>query len=189
METHAAEMNAAFTLMEEEKFQEAMALYQKLSALGLVEADVAIADMYQNGRGVDVNIDRAEEIYINAAATGNIWAEYTLACFYEETERDELAIPILRELACEQHLASLNRLGRFLQYGLGCEVDPAGALRFRNAAADQGHIWALKWRALRYLKGENGNLKRLYAFFVYARAFSIIFRCVFFYPGDPRLSE
>lgn len=181
------QMVHAATLIDGGQFDDAIALYRHLISMGVPEAEVALASLYEDGDIIEKDLGKAEEMYKNAAKSGNLWARYNLAAFFERAGRDVQARELLLELIPYEYPPAMNRLANFIAIGKGGPRDFDRALNLRERAAHRGHVWALKWLAREYKSGRFGYFRVPYCLWLYLRATMIIFAAAGRKPTDIRL--
>jgi len=140
-----AQQNVAL-LLDEEGEQNAVeaAHFYKLAALqGLTEAEFALGSCYEEGTGVDVDLEEAKRWYARAAEKGDTDSEYALGFCYDDGGRgvdvdfEEARRWYARAAAKGDPDAQVN-LGFLYEKGKGVEVDFDEAKRLYELAAAQG---------------------------------------------------
>lgn len=114
---------------------------------GRADAQFALGNMYELGRGVDKNEAEAARLYNLAAEQGYADAQFALGNMYEEgrgVDKNEAQAVILYKLAAAQgHEDAEFALGNMYEDGRGVEKkDDAEAARLYKLAAEQFHAGA-----------------------------------------------
>jgi TPR repeat protein len=78
------ELSAADEAYSAENFDKAVALYRKDAELGVIDAQVNLALMYQEGQGVAQDFAQAAKWFGQAAKQGNAEAQHNLGLLYLE---------------------------------------------------------------------------------------------------------
>ncbi|MEP2727060.1 SEL1-like repeat protein, partial [Roseibium sp.] len=124
--------------------------YQKAVDLGLAPAEYRLASLYEKGRGVEKDLEKARELYTKAAEAGNAKAMHNLAVLYAEGADgapDFAKAGKWFESAANYGVKdSLFNLGILYARGLGVEKDLVASYKWFAIAADQGDRDAAKKR-------------------------------------------
>lgn len=159
----AAEENAqavarAFTHLVEGEFTEAKTIVAPLADAGDPEAQHLLGYLFENGLGVDVDVQRAVDLYLTSARAGQADAQYSLgelALAGEAVQRDpEIAVGWYKLAARQGHGKAMLRLGVLHAQGDGVEKDMPAALTFFEEAAEEGVAEAARNVAIAYLTGD-----------------------------------
>jgi len=106
------------------------------------QAEVELAFLYDNGRGVTVDYSKAADLYRQAADQGDGWAQYELGLDYEHgtgVGKDmDKAIELYRKSAAQGFVSGQRALGVCYNYGTGVEKDLSRSAELYQKAADQG---------------------------------------------------
>lgn len=109
---------------------------------GDADCQYALADRYQYGEGVSVDLPEAIRWYERAADGGAERAENALACMYEVgdgVEPDKTrALALYRRAADRGHAVAQYNLARCYRCGIGTTQDADAAMRWYAMAANQG---------------------------------------------------
>ena len=105
---------------------------------GNSEAQYNVGAMYQNGRGVTANRDKAIEWYGKAAAQGNTSAVSRLGLM----EANQTSFSSEMQQAKQGNAESQYNIGNMFTKGNGTNMDLGQAVNWYEKAASQGHIKA-----------------------------------------------
>lgn len=126
---------------------------------GDAEAQLAVAQIYFTGKGVDVDHVEAARWFEMAAKGGNAEAAYRLGLFRDyglaaPAADPVAALPLFTQAADAGHLKAQLHLAAMLDEGRGVPRDAAGALERYEAAANQGDLSAQMATANKYALGD-----------------------------------
>lgn len=130
------------TAEEAAMLREAATLYKQAADAGLLEAQVALALLLQEGRGVTQDFDLARQLYENAAAQGHVRALNNLGLLYSRgngVTQDYEKAATLFQAAAEQGLgAAMRNLSVLYENGFGVPIneDYAAELARQSSYAD-----------------------------------------------------
>jgi TPR repeat protein len=113
------------------------------------EAQYNVGAMYQNGRGVTPDRDKAAEWYDKAAKQGNTSAVSRLGLM----EANQASFSSELQQAEQGNAESQYNIGNMLTKGVGTNMDPGQALVWYEKAAGQGHIKAAYKLGLAHYEG------------------------------------
>ena len=65
-------------------YSKALQSFQKAADLGIADAAVGLAEMYESGKGVTINYPKAMQLYLEAAHEGHAGAMNNLGVMYEK---------------------------------------------------------------------------------------------------------
>lgn len=140
-----AQRNVALLLEKEGEHHavEVAHFYELAAAQGLTEAEYNLAMCYEEGTGVDVDLEEANRWYVRAAEKGDTDSEYALGCNYYhgigfDVDFEEARRWYARAAAKGDPDAQVT-LGLLYQAGKGVEVDFDEAKRLYELAAAQGN--------------------------------------------------
>lgn len=130
---------------------------------GSSDAQFDVASMYQNGRGVKPDLDKATEWYKKSAAQKNPQAVSRLKLLEENEERFKK----VQAQADKGNAESQYRLGKMYTEGTGVNIDYARATAAFQSAAEQGYTKAEYKLGLHYYEGTGvkQNRKTAYKWF------------------------
>ena len=118
------EANKAF---KEKNIKVAIKLYKKSARNGEDEALFELGKIYYNGKFVKRDINKAMNYFRQVADYGHIKAKYNVAIIYGQKKYEnhsyKKSYDIFLELAREHHSKAQNKVGIYLLYGLGIDVD------------------------------------------------------------------
>jgi TPR repeat protein len=151
------EIERARLLMKNRNYEEALAVYLRLAQTQWGQKNYCrIGWMYELGRGTEKDLRQAEYWYERAAKAGIPAGYYYLAGMrYREGRHDEMRR--LMEHAAEQgYLPAMFELGRAYRFGIGGPIDRIKAYEYYERAAAQGHLFAQRAIAEKFIRGEHG---------------------------------
>lgn len=136
------------------------------AAAGNSHAQYDVGTMYQNGRGVAADRDKAIEWYRRAAAQDNPQAVSRLKLIQANEQRFRNALV----LAGEGDAESRYTLGKMYMEGIGVQADPAQAASWYAKAAEQGHEKAAFRLGLLHYEGTGVKADLATAFGLFTQA-------------------
>ena len=149
-------------LFEAGKYHQAMTYFMKPDAQKNPDVLNHIAHMYDNGLGVEKNLQTSARWYEKAAEMGFRVAQFNLGLCYEKGEGVQKnlseAIKWFRKAAEQGYAKAEARMGYYTVTGIGTKQDFAKALKWYRLAADHGSINAYSQIGLFYAQG-NGVKK------------------------------
>lgn len=151
------ELARARILLAGGRYEEALSIYLALADTRWGRAIyLRIGWMYDLGRGTEKDLRQAEYWYQRAANAGIPAGYYCLAVMrYREGRHDEMRG--LMERAAEQgYLPALFDLGQLYMFGIGVPIDRIKAYEYYEQAAAQGHLFAQRAIAQKFIRGERG---------------------------------
>ena len=124
----------------------------------LATAQHNLGVMYAKGEGVEKDLDKAAELYEQAAAQGEVAAQYNLGIMYKDgigVEKDlHKAAEFYKQAAAQGHAPAQCNLGVRYQNGEGMKKDLNKAVELYKQAAAQGYATAQYNLSLMYYKGD-----------------------------------
>ena len=135
-----------FTSIKGSKLTEAVNLLQKATDRRSPQAEHFLAMLYEYGRGVTQDFQKAIMYYKRAAEQHNVESMYNLALMYlfgRGVEQDvSLAFPLLQKAAKNNHAPSTYYLGviKMNNYGYGVDYEEAMGWFEKAAALDDYRI-------------------------------------------------
>lgn len=124
-------------------YREAAAWYKPAAEEGDREAQVVLAGLYFDGKGVAQDQGKALELYRRAAEQGNAKAQYLFGYYsYWADERYEEALPWIREAALQGQAEAQYLLYVMHQRGYAVEKNFDEAVAWLKKAAEQNHSFA-----------------------------------------------
>lgn len=107
------------------------------------DANIAVAMMYMNGIGVELDTEKAFEYFNIAADNGSAKAQYYVGQMYENgisVEQDySLALEYYLKAADSDFSPALNQIGYLYFNGYGVDVDFSSTVYYQKLAALQGY--------------------------------------------------
>ena len=136
-------------------YEKSLKLLQPLADKGISRAQFRIGFMYQLGRGVPTDIQKADNIIRSAlpaiqkfANEGRAWAQSDLASLYDDglvLPKDALkAISWYEKAAYQGYAGAQTNLGLMYYYGKGVRTNRELAIEWFKRAARQGDVTAKK---------------------------------------------
>ncbi|GBC22178.2 kinase-like domain-containing protein [Rhizophagus irregularis DAOM 181602=DAOM 197198] len=114
---------------------------------------------YYLGIWIDVNKQKAFELYQKAANLSNSIAQYNLAFMYDKgdyvNQDREKAFELFKKSSEGEYPESICMLGYYYQYGIETDLDSKKAFELYQKAANLGNIIAKYNLAFMYKNGEN----------------------------------
>ena len=149
-------------------FAAAAEWYARAVEQGDAIAQRDLGHLYQDGRGVDVNLELAADLYARAAAQGDIEAQRDLAYMYYFG----MGVPFDYAAAAELFLTAVQAgsseadfdLGRLYYRGHGVPLDLEKAAEHFRGAAEAGHARAQIFLGRMYYRGEGVERDALSSF-------------------------
>lgn len=141
-------------------FSKAREWFQKAARGGNAEAMNQLAMMYQEGRGVKVNLAEAFSWWKQSAEQGNAEGLYYLGVFYGTG--DVVRLDYKKSRAYFEQADQLGyddasyQLGLYYQFGMGVKANIEKALEYFERAASNGHADAAEHAAQIYYRGNYG---------------------------------
>lgn len=137
---------AALASVDEDRYETAMACYEKGAELGSLLCLCGQAQMYASGKGVEIDYARAKALYEQALAAGCVEANGGLGEMYLYGKGVEVdgrkAVACLEKVLDTDDLIFLNRaltsLAWVYKEGIGVEQDNEKALEMYRIAAETG---------------------------------------------------
>ncbi|MEL6205553.1 MAG: tetratricopeptide repeat protein [Pseudomonadota bacterium] len=155
-----ADEGAGQVALAEGRYGDAAQAFSQAFDAGDPDAAFFLGRMTELGLGTEPDPVGAAKFYMAAAEAGSAPAQNRLGLMFLKGESPMLQdYAKARELLCEA-AESGDKNGAFncavvLEGGLGGDVDKAGAHRFHEVAAEQGHIGAMNALAIALITGEH----------------------------------
>ncbi|MFY7698442.1 MAG: tetratricopeptide repeat protein [Legionella sp.] len=147
----------------DENYQHAAITYEKAAQAGDATAQFNLGLIYEKGKGIAVDYDKAKALYELAAAHGHPQAMVQLAGLYLNIDSKEFAPNQLqRALAWYKKAADLGdrdalyQLGLFAEIGLGSKLSLDDAVNYYQKAANKNNTKAIIALARIYQYGSAG---------------------------------
>jgi TPR repeat protein len=146
-------------LIEREHFREAIDLTLPLAQAGGVGAQLILGWLYQVGKGVPKDFDRAKAWYLEAVPSESPRAEFYLGSVYWNESDFPQAVEWFERAASHGFFPAAYQLGRMYRHGAGVQRDPRRAREYVEAAARSGHMFAQRDLAREMARGHRGVLR------------------------------
>lgn len=150
------ELDTVRDLIERGRFDEAYSLCVRLGEAGSTAAQLRLGWMYQAGKGVQKDVEKAESWYGRAIRPDSARAEFNLASIYWEKRDAKQMIQWLERSATKGYPPAMYELGRMYHAGYGVAVDTEKSLGYTEQAAQKGHLFARREIAREMLIGHRG---------------------------------
>ena len=134
---------------------------QRLADAGSTMSMIYIANLFQHGRGVPVDLKEYEVWLRRAEASGSVFAAYKLARLYMASHEFVAAENSLVWSASAGFLPSIARLGSIYSNGFGVAINKLEARRLLEAAYKQGHLAGMRNLAHLLLRGDFGFIAQI----------------------------
>lgn len=126
-------------------YAEAVDWLEKAAAQGQVQAQTDLAEMYDEGRGVKQDYERARTLYLAAAERENPKAQNNLAMIYAsgngvDTDYEEAMKWYMKAAKDHQYVDSQYNLAVLYLNGRGVAKNESEAILWFKRAADQGDV-------------------------------------------------
>lgn len=146
-------------------YQKAREYYEKSAELGSINAQVAVGDMYEYGKGVKQNYEKAYHWYSKAATTGNVVANSRVADLYlygfGVADDVDKAIEHYERAANYGDPHSLYQLASiYMKDKHGVRHDYKRAVEYYHGAVDNGHKESMRELGMIYRVGIDGVLNK-----------------------------
>ncbi len=145
-DANTEKLNKALELYLQERYVEALPLFQQQAEQGSSIAQFSLGLMYGRGRGVSQDYNQAVAWFHKAADLGDIQAQNNLGAMYSEglgVAKDySQAVAWYRKAAEQGDAQAQNNLGSMYNRGLGVELDDKQAVAWFLKAAEQGYASA-----------------------------------------------
>lgn len=153
----AASISAAKRAFDEQNYSEAMAELTPLAQEGNADALNMLGKMYENGWGVEADVDQAKRYYERGARQGNLESVNGLRALKNREFKKEF--DSLLPDAESGNASAQNRIGEMYEFGQGVDRDADTAFSWYQKAADQGNItaWHNLGRAYNFGTGVEQN--------------------------------
>jgi uncharacterized protein len=136
----------------------AAALLQQAAAVGNPTAAYELGYMYENGDGLEQNLEQSARWYLKAADLGDAAGEAAVGQLYEDgnqvAENWDTAAQWYAKSAQQGNRIGEFRLGRAYHYGVGVPLDLGAAEQWYEKAAAQGHSQAAYFA--KYIRDNHG---------------------------------
>lgn len=113
-----------------------LAEIQQLANEGDANAQLALADRYYQGNGVEESDEQAKTWYMKAAEQGNADAQYELGAMYFDEQESAQAIPWFKKAAAQGNADAQFQLGNIYIHGFGTAPNYGTAFKYVKDAAE-----------------------------------------------------
>ncbi len=142
----------------DDDYRQATLNYERAALLGDAVAQFDLGLIYEKGKGIPVQINKAEALYRASAEQGHAQAMVQLAGLYLNGltgSRDETqALSWYQKAAKKGDREALYQLGLLAETGVGVTLDCPQAVQFYQAAAGKGNAKAMLALARMYQYGQ-----------------------------------
>ncbi|WP_027858256.1 tetratricopeptide repeat protein [Marinobacterium jannaschii] len=139
--TLAADLGKATRAFDQQDYSVALDELKPLAKEGNHDASNMLGQMYENGWGVDKDLDQAKRLYTRGANIGHLDSVNSLRGLKNKEYQKELVK--VRQDAESGNAAAQNRLGVMYEFGYGVKRSPEIALDWYRKAADKNYVAAL----------------------------------------------
>ncbi|WP_167772993.1 SEL1-like repeat protein [Ramlibacter humi] len=133
---------------------EALRWYQAAADQGQTMAKMVLAELYETGRGVPRDLERAIQIYQPLADGGSTEARYRLAQIHLAKGQNDEAVRLLTRIVDQGDTRAPLDLAEMYEGGRGVQRNLPRAIELYKSAADQGSSWAQARLGTLFLRGE-----------------------------------
>lgn len=140
LQASAASLSAAEAALEKKDYAVALENLQPLSKEGNLNASNLLGQLYEQGLGVEKNLEKAKSLYDRGARQGHIPSVNSLRALRNRAYAVELSN--LQADIKAGKASALNRAGEMYEFGYGTERDGAKAFALYQQAADTGLVAA-----------------------------------------------
>ena len=136
------DFDAGWALYQQGRFIDAFDIWKPLAEAGDAKAQFNLAVLYEQGRGIDVDSDKAAFWNNRAVKSEYPPALHNLALSLIAERKNIEAIDYLRQAAEYNFAASQYTLGKIHQFGIGIPENPDLAFQYIELAAKSGLVKA-----------------------------------------------
>jgi TPR repeat protein len=180
------ELHHAYGLMATDPAR-AVAKLTDLAERGSLMSMVYLADAYKKGTGVNVDVEKADELYDRAAKGGSVVALYHLGRGYLDKGQLSKAKEPFKISADKGYLPSVGQLGRMYAKGIGVPEDVNTGREYLERASGEGYVFPKRDLALLLMRGKFGNLARIRGAWLFLVAIKDVFVVIFTDPSREHL--
>lgn len=153
-----ADVGAGISAFNNGDYAAALDEFKKASDTGEAAGTHYLASMYYQGKGVKRDLDRAVQLFLQAATKDFVPSLANLGLMYHRgdgVKQDlEKALSFYRKAAQKGDLQSAFNLGQMYRKGEGVAADNTEALRYYRLAAERGYVPAANELGLMYVQGQ-----------------------------------
>ena len=150
----------------EQNDSKALECFKKAADKGNAEAYNYLGCMYHSGRGCKKDDKKAFEYFMKAAEQNYAWGQYNVGQCYESgwevQENSYKAYEYYVESADNNCGAACEKVGLFLDDGIGCEQDKDAAIKMWTKGDSLGDGNCAGWLGLKYLGTDNDNAYKMF---------------------------
>jgi uncharacterized protein len=185
-EPDLTELHHARGLMATDPAQ-AVAKLTDLAERGSLMSMVYLAEAYKNGTGVNVDIEKADDLYDRAAKGGSVLALYHVGRGYLDKGQFSKAQELFKISADKGYLPSVGQLGKMYVKGLGVPEDVITGREYLERASTAGYVFAKRDLAFLLMRGKFGYLARIRGAWLFLIGIKDVFVVIFTDPSREHL--
>jgi TPR repeat protein len=140
MSVMAASMSAATKAIEKQDYATALDNLEDLAKEGSADATNLLGQLYENGWGVNQDINKAQSLYEQGARQGNLNSVNSLRNLKNKEYKVELDALLPKAKAGDA--SAQNRAGEMYEFGYGADRNGNRAFELYQQAAEQGLVAA-----------------------------------------------
>ena len=141
----------------DDDYQHAQVSYHQAAALGDLIGEFNEALLYEKGKGIPVDFEKASSLYLSAAKQGQAQAMVQLAGLYfhglNGSRNEAEAVAWYKKAATLGDRDALYHLGLLSETGVGVSLDYSEALRYYKESSEKGNAKAILAQARMYQHG------------------------------------
>lgn len=123
-----------------QSYETAFELYQKCYDQGGIYGGYLMGRLYEIGKGVTQDLQKAIDYYTEASSKGIMEATIALAKVYEKEQNYKKAIGLYKMISLKGDIEATIRLGEMYEYGIGINVNLDLAVEYYLKAQDNDHL-------------------------------------------------
>lgn len=177
-EPDLTELHHAYGLMATDPAR-AVAKLTELAERGSLMSVVYLAESYKKGIGVNVDVEKADELYNRAAKGGSVVALHHIGRDYLEKSQFSKAEEAFKISADKGYLPSVGQLGKMYAKGIGVPEDLNKGREYLERASSAGYVYAKGELARLLMRGKFGNLARIRGAALFLVAIKDVFVVIF----------
>ena len=127
---------------ENKEYEKAIALYKQGIEQGEIECLNALAYCFDEGYGVEINKEKALELYTKAAEEGYVKSQRNLGIFYQERKQEELAFKWFKKAAKNGVDDCIWKVATRYEMGLGTQKDLDNAIKWYKKGVELKNPYA-----------------------------------------------
>lgn len=136
----AADLGKGTRAFEGQDYATALKELEPLAKEGDADATNMLGQMYENGWGIEKNIETAKKLYTQGANIGHLGSVNSLRALKDKEYQVELKTVLPAAEAGDA--VAMNRLGMMYEFGYGLKRDENTAFEWYSKAADTGLVAA-----------------------------------------------